>query len=356
MCGCSHARRLVIAGGALLIVGLFAGCRGIRPSSHAAAEASAYWQPHRLLLSDARHRRLFVEIDAVAGTEPSPEDVAALKGFLSRHCRKPDGVSVVIDDVISREAARGKLSRLLALEHMDGPADPDSACLYLLFFDSKIAPDRKSQPVCLLTPYPGAILVDHRYVRARIKRQRVFRTRVLLHETGHALGLCREATHSDGLHCTNEGCLMNPSLYLSMLRLFFGGDVVRQKEFCPDCLEDLATEQQHPPAENLGYHGPWFVRSETGYHVLTRPNMVYVQIGALSGLDDRSLEDLRATALAQIRDRDGVSYSASTVDREGAAGVAPLLLKDPVFAVRRIGEELMKRLAAEDAEPAPAGN
>ena len=234
---------------------MLSGCRTGDVSSRKAADASAYWQPHRLLISDQRYSKLHVEIDAVEGTAPNETEIAALKAFLIKHTRKPGGIHVEVDDVIDRSSAEGQLSRVLALKHMDGPPDEDSAFLYYLFYDSKISPEPKSQPVCLLTPYPGAILIDHQYTKTRVKRLADFRRRILLHETAHALGLCRNSDHSDGLHCTTKGCLMNPRIFVSVSRLIFGGDPIRQKGFCSHCQQDFQTNLTAEPPKNTGIPG-----------------------------------------------------------------------------------------------------
>ena len=338
---------------AMLLVLSAPGCRTAHKGSRAAAAASSHWQPNRLLLSDARYRGLHVEIDAVEGTAPTPADIASLKQFLTRHCRKPDGIKIQVDDVLPRADAQGRLSRQLAIEHMDGPPDDQSAYLYILFYDSKISPEEKSQPVCLLTPYHGAIFVDHQYVRPRIRRMLPFRERVLLHEAGHALGLCRSADHSDGLHCENENCLMNPSLHFSVLRLIFGGDLIKQTEFCADCLRDLKREQQARPAANLRYLGPWLVRSEAGYHVITRPNMLYVHIGELAELDHTELDALRELALKKTRKTTGLTYSCAATDRETALQALDAMRQDPVKAVHEVADSLARKLTEDRPDALP---
>lgn len=330
------------------LLALLVACRSKPTGSQAAARASGYWEPHRLLLSDARHRKLHVEIDAVKGAEPTAAEIATLKEFLGRHCRKPDGIEIVLDDVLPRESVKGTLSRKLAIAHMDGPPDGESAYLYYLFYDSAMSPDKKSQPVCLLTPYPSAILVDHQYVRARVGAQRDFRRRVLLHETGHALGLCRDSRHSDGLHCTNEDCLMNPSLYFSVSHLLFTGDLIRQRVFCTDCQDDLEDASRQPPADNLAYRGAWFVRSEPGYQVLSRPNMLFVHVGDPADVDDDDLERLRQAALERTAESKGITYSSSATNRRLAQQALPRLAKDPVKTVRSIAKELAKALSSTD--------
>jgi hypothetical protein len=45
------------------------------------AKPPPFWKPHLLYLKSAPHDRLYVEVDAVAGCEPSKKELAALGGL-----------------------------------------------------------------------------------------------------------------------------------------------------------------------------------------------------------------------------------------------------------------------------------
>ena len=326
---------------------ILSGCRTAEISSQESADASSFWEPQLLIISGERYPKLHVEIDAVEGTAPNEAEIASLKAFLTERCRKPGGISIGLDDTISRSSAEGKLSRVLALEHMDGPPDSESAYLYYLFFDSEITPEPKSRPVCLLTPFHGAIMMDHQYLKTRSRRLADFRRRILLHETAHALGSCRNSDHSDGLHCTSENCLMNHTLYISVSRYILGRDPIRQKEFCEHCQADFQANLKGAPPTNLRYHGAYLVRSEPKYQVISRPNLVYVQIGPYDSISWDEVENLRKEAATGLDSETGIYYAANAVDEESAQAAVDALMKDPVKTVRDIGDKYAKQLPVE---------
>ena len=271
-------------------------------------------------------------------------DVADIENLLQSHCRKPGGIEVVRDDVIPRGEAGANFARGLALKYIGGPPDAQTAFLYLLFYDSSISPDKKSKPVCLLTPYPGVILIDENFFDDWAYRKSGSRRVALLHETAHAMGLTREAHHSDGLHCTNEGCYMNAEIQVSISKLILGNDSISQTAMCSDCKNDLSAYQRSPSANNLRYHGPWFVRTEKSYHVLSLPNAVYVHAGPLSEIDDADLRQFRGDAISQMKSPSTTAFSSSTMGFDTARRVAAELRNDPVETVRRLGEKLEAKL------------
>lgn len=328
----------------LLLCTLGIGCSTNDLSSTEAAAASAYWKPHLLLTADNNYRKLHVEIDVVEGIKLEDSDLAAMKQLLQTHCRKPGGIKIVRDDVIPRSEAKENLARGLAMKHLDGPPDGQTAFLYLLLYDSSLSPDKKAKPVYLLSPYPGVILIDEHVFTDWAYRKSGFHRIALLHETAHAMGLTREAHHSDGLHCTNKDCYMNAEIKVSISKLLVGNESISQKTMCTDCRNDLSAYQRSPSASNLRYHGPWFVRSEKSYHVLTLPNAVYVHAGPLSALDEADLRELRSTAISELKKPSTTVYTSSAMGLATARRVAVALRNDPVKAVRELGKKIEGQL------------
>ncbi len=278
------------------------------------------------------------------GTAPNKDELASLKEFLQENCLKPGGIEVVIDDLIPRSEAKGRLSRSLALERLDGPPDGETAFLYFLFYDSSLSKEKKAKPVTLMSPYPGAIFVDHQSVNYRHRRLKDFRRRIMLHEAGHALGLCRNAAHGDGLHCTDEKCLMNPTIWIKYRHFLIGGDPLHQKDFCAECRSDLAANRAAEPPANLRFHGSYIIRSEEHYHVVSRPNLIYVHVGKLNEINDTELETLRQKAVQQLDDSAGITYYCTGMDTTTARRVSKALLNDPVQTIRRIGTNIVEQL------------
>lgn len=308
------------------------------------AESFNFWSPHLLLTADAPYRKLYVEIDAVKGAEPGAREIAAIKSFLEQHCRKPDGVRVELDDVISRAEAKGKSRKALAEFHLDGPPDQDSAYAYFLFYDSKLAGTKKENPVTTRIPYPYSVFVDRRYPGWWLTTFADMKPRLLIHEAAHLLGLSANQGHGDGLHCTNNPCLMNPSLYVSLPRLFLPGDDVRQKTFCTDCLADLTEYRDSLPPANVRLIGPYCVRSESGYHVVSTPGFVFIHVNALETLDLDDLRRRRHAVFTEHPTAPGEFYQTGRLDYETARMLSGQLKNDPLEMLRNVAEDLRKKL------------
>jgi hypothetical protein len=90
------------------------------------------------------------------------------------------------------------------------------------------------------------------------------------------------------------------------------------------------------------------VRSEPGYQVLSRPNMLFVHVGDLENLDDGDLARLQKAALDRTGHDQGITYSSSAKNRGLAEQALPRLAKDPVKTVRSIAKELAKALSSTD--------
>lgn len=348
---------LTLAALALAMCGL--SCRSPQPVRGEEAKRLAatfgFWQPHLLLTSDQRYRRLEIEIDHVDGAGPTAEELKAITEFFETHCRKPDGVRVRVDAAIPRERARGFGRKALAELHLDGPERTDVAFAYFLFFDSRLAGTPKAEPITTRVPFPAAVFLDRRYLDAwsRFPGTGDLARRIILHEAGHILGLCANQTHSDGIHCTNSPCLMNVRLDIRPLRLLLPGPVLLQSEFCSACRADLQATMAQPPADNLRFLGPYCVRSEVGYHVVSSPAFSFVHVGALADLDLAEVKrrhHAQFTAEPQI---DGIHCQTGQLDLSVARDLIPHLERDPLESLRELAASLKAKLSAGDARPEP---
>jgi hypothetical protein len=256
------------------------------------------WSPHLLFMNRAPHDSLYVEVDAVEGTEPNDEILEALEKFLRQYCDKPRGIAVVRDDVIPRSAAVGYNHQALALQFVDGPAPTTNgspAFLYVLYYDSALRVDPSmplrathqhtrlrtesryvdpENPHVNLLPYPAAIYVDRRYLRLM---PRIFETLTIRHEAAHVLGLTRNAAHGMEYHCMRKSCVMAPHLNIGFFKLIRGQNPFSQTNFCDACEGDLA-QGMVEPARNVRFVGPALVRSEQEYHVASLP--AEIKLGA----------------------------------------------------------------------------
>ncbi len=335
----------------MCVVAFAGGCRSNPPLTTAEIRAEVekfrFWKPKLLLTSDARYRKLEIEIDHVEGTGPTATELQSLTSFFQQQCRKPDGVKVRMDKAIPRTDARDKSFKALAEQHLDGPESADAAFIYFLFYDSRLAGTSPTQPWTMRLPFPGAVFVDRRWLTkwSRFPGTGDAPRRMLLHEAGHVLGLCENQTHGDWSHCTNQACLMNWSLQIRPLRLFWPGPVIHQRDFCSDCQADLAAYRDQLPADNLRFLGPYCVRSEADYHVLSSPGFIYVHLGRLEDLDLEALQRRRRFLFEENPKHEGVFYRIELPDEATERKLVPLLERDPLEQVREIAKQIRKKLS-----------
>jgi len=272
------------------------------------------WSPHLLFLNRAPHDSLYVEVDAVAGTEPSGEVLEALEKFLRQYCDKPRGIRVVRDDTIPRSVAVGYDNEALALQYLDGPVQASNgspAFLYVLYYDSALEVDPSmplraahphvrlraesryvapENPHVKLQPYPAAIYVDRRYLRLI---PRSFETLTIRHEAAHVLGLTRNTARGAQYHCMGKSCLMAPSLDIGFFKFISGQNPFSQTNFCDACESDLAKGAVEQ-ARNVRFVGPVLVRAEKEYHVASLPAEIKLGAGDASGFEmEKFLEQTR---------------------------------------------------------------
>lgn len=265
---------------------------------------NSFWQPQLLYILPSPYSRLYVEVDAVEGWQPSDETLNKLREFLSTYCAKPGGIEIVRGDVISTVTARGIPPTALARKFLNGPPDDTTnsppAYLYVLYYDSSLCdkpplaeaqePRSKAtqrpepaprKPHVDFLPYPSVIYMNPRYGPKSAQND------LLIHEAGHELGLAGRATNAFAYHCLNEKCLMNWTIRYHLGQLVFGMDPIKQHSLCADCVAQLAQSANQAPPTNLRFVGPVLVRSEIGYDVLSLPNRVKLIAGGLTDQDCR---------------------------------------------------------------------
>jgi hypothetical protein len=297
-----------VASAALIVTCLLlAGCSTPKATtSQTAADAGRYdfWKPHDLYLLSSPHPRLYVEVDAVKGCEPSDATLQKLRDFLVTYCHKPEGIEIVRSDVIPIESARQLLPEPIARKFMNGPPDNSTsappAYMYVLFYnddliDKRIVetgrhPDpnppprpleRERRPHVDLLPYPAMIFINTHY------GYKFTRDELALHEAGHLLGLAARPTYAANRHCLDGNCLMNAAIAVDIRRLLLGQDPITQRQLCARCAAQLQESAKQQPPSNLRFVGPVLVRSEDGYHVLSLPERVKIIVGNLADQDCR---------------------------------------------------------------------
>lgn len=251
-------------------------------------ETLSFWKPHTLYLQSASADTLYVEIDAVQGSEPKDETIETLRQYLLRYCDKPGGIQIVRNAPIPLQDAQATRPELLALRHMDGPPaknDGTTAYLYVLFYDSsELLGERYRQavnPHAKLLPYPAAIYMDSRYIKKHHLTK--YEGQLLLHEVGHIFGLTwgQKRGRDWYSHCQSKACLMYETYRVNVLP--FRKD--QQKLFCDLCKADLRQARTDQPDQKLRFIGPLMVRSEKDYHVISLPAFIKLHVGPLDSID-----------------------------------------------------------------------
>lgn len=330
---------------ALLFIGA-SSCRNTGPNvpeTEAGRIASeiAFWNPHQLYLSPEPYRSLHVEVDVVEGTAPSFAHISALRTFLLQYCKKPEGIHIKWDDVIPRRIARKESHSGLALRYIDGPP-PGAAFLYVLYFDSSLNSKMETKnPHVSVLPYPCAIYIDRQYnpMGAAILAGHI----TLLHEAGHILGLTRNERHSDGVHCTNEFCLMQAKIRISPHRALAGLSPTEQNSLCQDCYRDIMSSRRRKPASNLRFDGPFLMRKEKGYQVAALPDFVHLRIGELDSKQKKEIWTEIRQNTGLVRGGEGLLMNASAEgsDKEILQAIQKAK-EDPYARVRELATTLEK--------------
>ena len=278
------------------------------------------WQPQLLYLNRSPYPALYVEVGAVAGTEPSDEVLAQLRQFLTRYCDKPGGIRIVRDHLIPRSEAQGFSHDALARRHLQGPpadaTNPPPAFICILYYDSALCqlpgagpqgPIHKHlslqydfgrvrlfQPHTHWMPFPAAIHMDRRYLKGA---PRSLEGLLLMHEAGHVLSLVQNENHVFNNHCTDRKCLMARKLVLDLPRALFSQQKTRQTNLCSRCQADLMKGRMTAAPTNLSFLGPVLVRSERDYFVAVLPGELLLFSGSLAQFDPEAfLKELRENA------------------------------------------------------------
>lgn len=295
-----HAAGGCLAAALLALQFALTGCRILPKTS---GEPSKHgWEHSNLYNHGARYPKLYVEIDSVAGQGPSRDELRELESFLREHCDKPGGITIKVDNVIPQPAVAGRPAELLALEYLNGPPDRDSAFLYILFYNTRLRGKEALTDYPAFSPLPHPIVwIDRSYRFFGNPWPATFRRAILLHEVGHALGLCAaDSRHASGGHCTNDRCRMKPSIHLDLRRLITLRNPWTNRALCQDCRDDLARLRQTPANPRFEFWHGYYRRREEGYQVIGVPGMTYVHFGEALAEPSEALAEARSEALPRL--------------------------------------------------------
>jgi hypothetical protein len=348
---------------------LLAGC-GPSGSVKAAAQptrvdASLIERCASLYLSPAGPQKIIVEIDSVEGCEPPQAALDELGEFLHRYTSKE--VRYLRKPSIARSDSVGMPPEVLATRNARGAsADGNDAYLYLLFYEG----ESNSKLAAYVPPYYRCAILVKMSCRnaAAMKMWGLVEalSRDLKHEAGHVLGLCRNLSHGDGIHCRNA-CLMQERaiMVVSISKWVLGSDYITKPptDLCADCRQDLTHIKERQKPSGMEFNGPILVRHEQQYTVYILPCHLHIEFGGAK----LERDDLIAIALNQAKailtNKATYTFSYSWDDAHPSSQLSSVeaAQKDGNMVVRSAAKEVervirRKSIISRSAtEPSPSG-
>jgi hypothetical protein len=203
----------------------------------------------RNYLRDTPYANLRVEVDYVAGYPPRQAALNLLRQRLIERCNK-NQVTVLIDDAIPNTQSRYDLKDITNLEtiYRDAWSAGNTAILYVLYLNGSSTFDTPTTKTLAHTFQSSAIAVFKESIDASATATITateIESSVLIHETGHLLGLVNNGTtmvldheerHSP-FHCTQPGCVMHFELETTDFLTLVTGAL--PDDFCDLCKADL---------------------------------------------------------------------------------------------------------------------
>ena len=214
------------------------------------------WIAHRVAptqsLWNKKIKRVIIEIDRVDNRRPHSNSLKILKKVLLDHLPHVEDVDIRYDKPISIKEYEsffcdGKLNiEKLAKQHQNFQIARNEYLIYLL-----ATPHFSNERAGMFTQLgnnKAMIVLDKKNIQhyaVLYLSEKSAEARVLMHEAGHALGLCHNPSHCleiGGGHCTNPWCCMYPRdfNYRFILCNLWPAIIGRvNKDFCSECKNDL---------------------------------------------------------------------------------------------------------------------
>jgi hypothetical protein len=203
-------------------------------------------------LSNDTYKKLIVQIDYVAGYEPTQAALNHLKAFLEQRLNKSSGIEFNLSGIASPGQSTLSLSEIKKLEQKNRRLYTKGEVItaYILFVDADYNENTGSSQVLGLAYGSSSMVIFDKTIRhfsGGITQPAVSTVEATVseHEFAHILGLVNNGTgmvnnHQDeanGRHCNNSNCLMYYEAETSDLVGNLLGNAVPTLD--NHCLEDL---------------------------------------------------------------------------------------------------------------------
>ncbi|WP_018128180.1 hypothetical protein [Balneola vulgaris] len=200
-------------------------------------------------LSASEYTSLTIEVDYVAGFQPSQAALNNLKSFLESRLHKPGGITITVDDEISSPGQSPYTAQEafdLEQEHRDIYTEGNTLAAYFIILDGEF----ENENVLGFAYFNTSMALMGERIESISggfgqPSKTTVETAVLNHEFGHILGLVDNGTpavedhvdEANGAHCDVESCLMYFAVRTSdFMSNLMGGEI---PELDAQCIQDL---------------------------------------------------------------------------------------------------------------------
>jgi len=205
------------------------------------------------MLSGTNFDAIQFEIFYVEGLRPTDNTIENFKTFLANRLNKPNGIEVVLKEIVSPGQQIYSIEDIRALEddiRTEYNEDKEVA-VFGIFIDGEYSENTDNGSVLGVAYRNTSFVIFEETVQSfsgqpLAPSTTVLETTVLNHEFGHLLGLVNagstpQSDHQDvehGRHCTTEDCLMywTAETGEGLLNSLSGGTIPSLDAFC---IEDL---------------------------------------------------------------------------------------------------------------------
>ncbi len=224
---------------------------GCKKESKSNVDANRGIVPNNFL-SNSNYDQLIVEIQYVAGFQPTATAVDNLKAFLQQRLNKSAGITILQNQISSPGKSAYSLDDIKGIENTSRTQKTSGKLLtaYFLFLDADYNANSGGSKVLGIAYGATSMVIFEKTIKEFSGNlgqpsNTTLESTVLHHEFGHILGLVNNGTvlqsaHQDsnnGKHCNNQNCLMYYTAETSDIVANLLGGIIPSLD--PACIDDL---------------------------------------------------------------------------------------------------------------------